>query len=384
MKKQRKSILSVVLVLTLCMGMVQGVQATTIDEAEKKADALESEKAAAEAEKSALAKELNTVITEMNETQEKLDAKKVEIKEAENELIQAKVDENTQYQSMKKRIKYMYEHGNADFIEILMASESIGDFLNKADYITQLSEYDRNMLVEFQNVVKQVEEKEETLKKEQEEISALRDKLLVKQDEVQALLDSKELEISDLEKQIGENAALLQELIEQAEEEKRVQEEAAKAAAQKQNNSSGGSSGGGTTSYVPPTSSNVVSGGGQFTNPCPGAYVSSTFGYRTFDNSFHNGLDLAAAAGTPTYAAASGRVLYACWSDSAGNWVVIDHGNGFVTKYMHHTALCVSAGEYVSQGQQIGTVGNTGYSFGAHLHFQIELNGTPVDPQAYL
>lgn len=381
MKKQKKSILSVVLVLTLCMGMVQGVQATTIDEAEKKADALAAEKSAAEAEKAALAEELSKVIEEMNETQEKLDAKKIEIEEAEDELIQAKVDENTQYQSMKKRIKYMYEHGSADFIEILMSSESIGEFLNKADYITQLSEYDRNMLIEFQNVVKQVEEKEERLKKEQEEISALRDELLAKQDEVQNLLDKKELEISDLKKQIGDNAALLEKLIKQAEEEKRVQEEAAKAAAAAKQN---GSSGGGSTSYVPPTSSNVVSGGGQFSNPCPGAYVSSTFGYRTFDNAFHNGLDLAAAAGTPTYAAASGRVLYACWSDSAGNWVVIDHGNGFVTKYMHHTALCVSAGEYVSQGQQIGTVGNTGYSFGAHLHFQVELNGTPVDPQSYL
>ena len=384
MKKHIKSVVSGFLVMTLCLGSLQVVNATTIDEAQKKAEALESEKDAAQAQQSALNAELNQIIGEMEETSNNLEKKAEEIEVTEEELVQAKVEENTQYQSMKKRIKYMYEHGNADFIEILMASESIGDFLNKADYITQLSEYDRNMLVEFQNVVKQVEEKEETLKKEQEEISALRDKLLVKQDEVQALLDSKELEISDLEKQIGENAALLQELIEQAEEEKRVQEEAAKAAAQKQNNSSGGSSGGGTTSYVPPTSSNVVSGGGQFTNPCPGAYVSSTFGYRTFDNSFHNGLDLAAAAGTPTYAAASGRVLYACWSDSAGNWVVIDHGNGFVTKYMHHTALCVSAGEYVSQGQQIGTVGNTGYSFGAHLHFQIELNGTPVDPQAYL
>ena len=112
--------------------------------------------------------------------------------------------------------------------------------------------------------------------------------------------------------------------------------------------------------------------------------ISSTFGYRDFDSSFHNGLDLAAAEGSPTYAAADGYVVIAGWSDSAGNWVVINHGNGLVTKYMHHSALAVSAGQNVSKGQQIGYVGNTGNSFGAHLHFQVELNGSPVDPLGYL
>ena len=128
----------------------------------------------------------------------------------------------------------------------------------------------------------------------------------------------------------------------------------------------------------------MVSGSGQFTHPCPGATIWSTFGYRTFDNSFHKGLDLAAGTGTPTYAAAAGTVIIAGWSDSAGNWVVIDHGNGLVTKYMHHSALAVSAGQSVVKGQQIGYVGNTGNSFGAHLHFQVEVNGTAVDPQSYL
>lgn len=123
---------------------------------------------------------------------------------------------------------------------------------------------------------------------------------------------------------------------------------------------------------------------GVFAHPCPNAVVTSPFGYRTFDNSFHNGLDLAAPEGTPTYAAESGTVLYARWSDSAGNWVVIDHGGGLVTKYMHHSSYIVSEGQHVEKGQQIGFVGNTGNSFGAHLHFQVEQNGTPVDPEQYL
>lgn len=112
-----------------------------------------------------------------------------------------------------------------------------------------------------------------------------------------------------------------------------------------------------------------------FTNSCPGGTLSSGFGYRDFDGAFHKGIDLAAATGTLTYAATDGTVMIAGWSSSAGNRVVISHGNGLVAKYMHHSALTVSAGQSVFKGRQIGLVGNTGNSFGVHLHFRVELNG---------
>lgn len=373
----------------MSFGMVINVNATTIDEAQQKADALEQQKSTAEAEKNSLNTQLNTILGEMEDAQTKLADKQTEIEKAEEALVQAKVEENTQYQSMKKRIKYMYENGNSQVIELLMESENIGEFLNKAEYISQISEYDRDMLDEFQAVVKEVEAEEAALQTEYEELEVLRDDLLVKQSNLESLLSEKNLQISDLEKQIGDNAALLQDLIAQAEAERLKQEQAAAAAAaaaqqaaQQQAAQNSGNSGGGS-SYVPPVIDNVVSGNGQFTNPCPAGYVSSTFGYRDFDSSFHKGLDLAAPEGTPTYAAADGVVLIAGWSDSAGNWIVIDHGNGFVGKYMHHSGLLVSAGQTVTKGQPIGLVGNTGNSFGAHLHFQLELNGAPVDPQAY-
>ena len=389
MNKRTKRILSGGLIFVMSFGMVINVNATTIDEAQQKADALEQQKSTAEAEKNSLNTQLNTISGEMEDAQTKLADKQTEIEEAEEELVQAKVEENTQYQSMKKRIKYMYENGNSQVIELLMESENIGEFLNKAEYISQISEYDRDMLDEFQAVVKEVEAEEAALQTEYEELEVLRDDLLVKQSNLESLLSEKNLQISDLEKQIGDNAALLQDLIAQAEAERLKQEQAAAAAAaaaqqaaQQQAAQNSGNSGGGS-SYVPPVIDNVVSGNGQFTNPCPAGYVSSTFGYRDFDSSFHKGLDLAAPEGTPTYAAADGVVLIAGWSDSAGNWIVIDHGNGFVGKYMHHSGLLVSAGQTVTKGQPIGLVGNTGNSFGAHLHFQLELNGAPVDPQAY-
>lgn len=124
---------------------------------------------------------------------------------------------------------------------------------------------------------------------------------------------------------------------------------------------------------------------GEFANPCPGAIITSNFGFRTFDNSYHKGLDLGTSGeNIPTYAAAAGTVVTAGWSNSAGNWVVIDHGNGLVTKYMHHDQIFVEEGQQVEKGQQIGITGSTGYSTGVHLHFQVEENGTAVDPMTYL
>ncbi len=380
MEKQKRRIVGGFLVLVMCAGMSLNAGAVTIDEAEKKADQLEQQKESAEAEKQKLTTRLNGIIDDMNETQEKLTAKEEEIDAAEQELVQAKIDENNQYESMKKRIKFMYEGGNTQLLEVLVKSESIGDLLNKAEYVSQLSLYDRDMLTEFQNTVKEVEEKEAALKTEYEELNELQDQLSEQQTEVQELIDSKEAQISDIQDEIKANAETLDRLKKEAEEAKRLREEQAAAAAAAASSSGGGSS------YTAASSGNVVSGSGYFTHPCPGmTYQSSYFGeIREFEVGGHKGNDYAAPAGTPTYAAAAGTVVIAGWSNSAGNWVVINHGNGLVTKYMHHSSLCVSAGQYVEKGQQIGYVGSTGQSTGPHLHFQVELNGVAVSPDSYM
>ena len=394
MKRRMRKVTALVLSVGMMLSMTITSGAVTIDEAQKKADELQSQKNAAQAEKDTLAAKLNSIIAQMNKTQEELSAKETEISTAEEELVQAKVDEDEQYNSMKKRIKYMYEGGNTQFLEILMSSSNIGDLLNKAEYVSKLSSYDRDMLTAFQDTVKAVEEKEAKLQDEYEKLNTLQSSLVSQQTEAQTLISSKEAQIAEIQDQITDNANLLADLKAKAEEAKRLQEEqaaaaAAAAAAAKKNNSgssSGGSSSGGSSSSRPASSGNVVSGSGYFTHPCPGmTYQSSYFGeVRSFDSRPHKGNDYAAPTGTPTYAAAAGTVITAGWSNSAGNWVVISHGNGLVTKYMHHSSICVSAGQRVEKGQQIGYVGSTGYSTGAHLHFQVELNGTPVNPNNYM
>ena len=269
-------------------------------------------------------------------------------------------------------------------------SYSKGTITNADGTTSKLSSYDSDMLTAFQDTVKAVEEKEAKLQYEYEKLNTLQSTLVSQQTEAQTLISSKEAQIAEIQDQITDNANLLADLKAKAEEAKRLQEEqaaaAAAAAAAAKKNNSGSSSSNGSSSSRPASSGNVVSGSGYFTHPCPGmTYQSSYFGeVRSFDSRPHKGNDYAAPTGTPTYAAAAGTVITAGWSNSAGNWVVISHGNGLVTKYMHHSSICVSAGQRVAKGQQIGYVGSTGYSTGAHLHFQVELNGTPVNPNNYM
>ena len=110
--------------------------------------------------------------------------------------------------------------------------------------------------------------------------------------------------------------------------------------------------------------------------------VTSPFGMRW--GRMHEGIDIGVPYGTPIHAAASGRVIYAGWMDGYGNLVAIDHGRGLSTAYGHQSRIAVSNGQTVSQGQVIGYVGCTGHCFGPHLHFEVRINGTPVDPMGYL
>jgi murein DD-endopeptidase MepM/ murein hydrolase activator NlpD len=112
------------------------------------------------------------------------------------------------------------------------------------------------------------------------------------------------------------------------------------------------------------------------------APITSPFGWRW--GRMHEGIDLGAAEGTPIAAAAAGTVVYAGWLEGYGNLTVIDHGGGLATAYGHQSRIVVSAGEQVSQGEIIGYVGSTGHSTGPHLHFEVRVDGQPVDPLGYL
>ena len=180
-----KKILGALLAFTLCFGMVIPAQADDISDAKKKQQELEQQKNTAEAEKSELSSELDSIVSKMEKTQSDLTAKETEINDAETELVTAKANEDDQYQTMKLRIKYMYENGSNEFLEILMEANSIADLLNKAEYINKISKCDRELLVEYEDTRKDVENRENALKKEYAELENLQDELAGEQANVE-------------------------------------------------------------------------------------------------------------------------------------------------------------------------------------------------------
>ena len=288
----------------------------------------------------------------------------VTVQEAENkadELEGKKEQAEAEAKDLTEKLKGIVADMEETQKKLTEKEEEIEQVENE---LVQISEYDRDELIRYQDTVEEIEVKEEEVQAEYEELNTLQTKLVGQQTEVQKMIDENKEKLSNIQSEIDANAAAL----EKAKEVERIQQEQA------------------GNNYIPSTGGNVVSGNGYFTHPCPGmSYQSSYFGeIRPYEVGGHKGHDYAAAVGTPTYAAAAGTVVIAGFSYSAGNWVVINHGNGLVTKYMHHSALAVRAGQYVEKGQQIGYVGSTGQSTGPHLHFQVELNNVPVNPDLYM
>ena len=201
MKCRMKRVASLFLALALCAGMTMNVGAVTVQEAENKADELEGKKEQAEAEAKDLTEKLKGIVADMEETQKKL---------VENELVQAQIDANDQYERMKVRIKYMYESGNTQFVAVLAESKNMGDFLNKAEYISQISEYDRDELIRYQDTVEEIEVKEEEVQAEYEELNTLQTKLVGQQTEVQKMIDENKEKLSNIQSEIDANAAALE------------------------------------------------------------------------------------------------------------------------------------------------------------------------------
>jgi len=201
---------------------------------------------------------------------------------------------------------------------------------------------------------------------------------LVEQERLQAALDARIAEfVAEADALAAEEEALTALLRRQLSDEEAAAAAAAAAAeAVSTPASSGGGATGGSGGAPPPSNP-----GAQLSWPASGV-VTSGFGPRW--GRMHQGIDIAAASGTPVYAAAAGTVITAGYNGGYGNWVVIDHGSGMSTVYAHHSQLSVSAGQRVSAGSQVGLMGSTGNSTGPHVHFEVRINGTPYDPMAYL
>ena len=346
----------------------------------KELEALKEDTAAYVRSLDANLNELNGQLTELSED---ILAKEEEIRQAGLELEAARERESSQYESMKLRIKYMYEAGDTAFLDLILQSESVEQLLNRTEYVNQITKYDRDMLEQYRQLKGQVEAQEQALEAEHSELLSLQEETEAKQNSVEQLMEDKEAELASYNNQIASAQADLEEyqadieaqeqLMRQIEEEMRRREEEERKKAQEAGKT-----------YTVKDLGNI-----SFIWPCPSSSrITSSFGDRESPtegaSSNHKGVDIGASSGADILAAASGQVVIATYSYSAGNYIMIDHGGGVSTVYMHCSQLLVSQGEEVSQGQVIGKVGSTGYSTGPHLHFGIRSGGSYVNPLSYV
>lgn len=320
---------------------------------------------------------LSDIEQNITELKAKITTKESEIQQTENELAAAQEKEENQKEFMVKSIRLLYEQDSSQVVGMLLQSEGLGDFLNRADYIERVMAYEEMMWEEFVANRQLIELCKQDLELEKQLLDQAKANVEIEQANLESLIAQKNQDIVAYESDISNK----EEAIKEYEESIRQQDEeiealeAAIAEEKKQLLASSGSV--------------ITYDGGQFKFPLATyTRISDDYGMRIHPTlnveQFHNGVDFAAPKGTAIYAAYDGKVVAATYSSTMGNYVMIDHGDGLYTIYMHASALYVSQGDVVVRGETIAAVGSTGRSTGNHLHFSVRKDGSYVSPWNYL
>ncbi|MDR2649352.1 MAG: peptidoglycan DD-metalloendopeptidase family protein [Clostridiales bacterium] len=375
-----------------------GVRAESIDDLKKRQEEINSEQSAARRQLDDTVNQKNQTETEMENidteltkatddllrVMERLDKTSVALDEMEEDLKEIQEQRDEQYETLKQRLSFMYKNGKIGYLDIIFEAKNFPDFINRVEYINRIAKNDKTLLNKLTNTVVLAEETFNEIDRQKtslellasergEKQNGLQDTLTRKQ-ELYNRLDSDEKsyeeKLSSLKKTEDEIVALIKQ------KEKEAAEEASRIAAV-----TGGGYASATINVSPYT--------GRMLWPVPGRYLISDV-YRVRYNPVngrreqHAGVDIPAPYGTSIVAAESGVVITASWKNGYGYTVIIDHGNGITTLYGHNSRLLVSAGQRVSKGGAIALAGSTGNSTGPHCHFEVRINGSPVNPRPYL
>lgn len=290
---------------------------------------------------------------------------KIVTKNAEIEAMEAEIEEN--YNDMMGRLRFSYEQGNASYLELILNSDNMADFLSNTDRVQSIMDFDKSLMDELTAQLNLLENERTVLSN-----------TLQEQKDLEKSLSDKKVDLEDQKKKADQYITQLQadektyaaeyEKAKKAEKEANNQIEKLLAERQK--------------------SENQQYWGGDFIWPVPKniTRISSYFGWRILwgRSDYHLGIDIPAAAGTNIYASNGGTVVTATYHYSYGYYVLIDHGGGFATLYAHNSRLLVKAGDVVEQGDVIAKMGTTGSSSGNHLHFEVRKNGKVQNPLNYV
>lgn len=390
--KNKVNLITTILIIVIMLSQftISIYAATQADKVQVQEQISETEKEIkdVEANLSQAMKELQALEGDISEVEYNLQKLKTELKnlqkeitELEAKLEQATTDYNEKYEQACTRVVAQYKYGNITFLDVLLNSESLTDFLSNYYMVEKIMEADQEFLEELADKKQQIETDKATLEDKKAQVET--EKKEVERQNV--LLTNKK---NEKQKRVNtlnaEEAALQQEKENYYAELNRIEEDLRRQA-EKEGNTGG--------SYS----------GGQLAFPCPGyRRVSSWFGNRgaplAGGSSYHKGIDFAAAKGTTIYSSEAGTVITvitgcthnygkskSCGCGRGyGNYLMVSHGGGLVTVYAHCTDIYVSVGTKVSRGQAIATVGSTGASTGHHLHYGVLLNGTYEDPAPYI
>ena len=365
------------------------------------------------AKKNVIDQEIQLLNTQITNIEDQLKAFNILIADKQDELDTAENRFETLSEENKIRIRTMEEEGEVTYWEVLFKANSFSDLLDRLNIVEEIASSDKRRLKELGEAADAVEVAQQELTEEKADMELTKQEL----DEAQAEMDTKRAEaealIQELLTKADDLEALEAEFEAQEEEflkeiaQKEVEYDEAKqreweaymatyvpptTAPPQQSTNNAGNGNSGNTGNSENTNTNIGSsgggGGGGWVVPCSYTSITSPFGPRpsptTGASTYHQGVDLDTGTGWPVVATRAGTVVIAGWGSAAGNYVTIDHHDGFRSIYMHLSSYSVSAGQNVSAGQYIGATGSTGVSTGDHLHFGISLNGVFVNPCNYV
>ena len=406
-------VMAAVMLLTLVLGLIPTkVSAASSKEIRKQLNQLKEEKKEIAAQikevrgqyqaneneiedlvsqKDAIDQEITLLHQQVDNVNQQVMTYAVMIADMQDELDDAETRLADLNEKNKERIRAMEEEGKLSYWSIIFKANNFSDLLDRLDMIQEINAADQRRLKEIAEAAQLVESSKLELAGEKEELELVRLELA----DAELVLEEKRAEADGI---LTELIAKGEEYEAMLDESEALQDDLMKEIAQKEKDLKEAEYKEWLATYVPPTTkpsgtdttpSNQAPSSSGWVKPLKSYTITSTFGMRVHPvlgyERMHNGVDMAAPAGTPIYAAKSGKVTTASYqSGGAGYYVSINHGDGFSSIYMHMTRYIVSAGQYVNAGQVIGYVGSTGISTGNHLHFGISYKGTYVNPMKYI
>lgn len=370
----KKTISIVAFILLICFIFVFAISFLTpyiasaaptqadIQNAQDKVNQANAKKKEAENKKKSVLEQKNEIESQIDTIQAKLDECSAELEAKNLELTEAEEKEKKQYETMKLRLRTMYEDNSASYIELIFNGESLTDAINSYELIKQLLTYDNNMYENLEKTRKEIEEVKNQIEENKNTIESQKSEL-----------DSKNAELAQTVKKLNDDISSSQKEKEAAEREmQRLKQQYAAA-----------------VSGNAPAAGGAYYSGGKLQWPTPSCtYITSYYGYRLHPVlkvwKGHTGIDIGAGYGADVLAAEDGTVTVAGTNVAYGKYIIINHGGGLATLYAHNSSLLVSSGQNVKRGQVIAKVGSTGYSTGPHCHFEVMVNGATVDPLPYV